>query len=96
MADGKAFHIRAPAATWFLRRMQPGTVAERRIYAAVNSHNLTSCRINPAFLPKRCDWIFCSIKVRLFYEVARHFGVTFNADRRSLVRVQASACPRTN
>jgi hypothetical protein len=41
MAGGKAFHIRAPSATWF------------------------------------------------FYEVGRHFGVTFYADRRSLVGVQA-------
>jgi hypothetical protein len=43
---------------------QPGTVAERRIHAAADPRNLTSCRINPAFLPKRCDWTFCSIKVR--------------------------------
>jgi hypothetical protein len=39
---------------------QPGTAVERRIHAAANPHNLTSCRINPVFLPKRCDWIFCS------------------------------------
>jgi len=33
-------------------------MAERRIHAAANPHNSTSCRINPAFLPKRCDRIF--------------------------------------
>jgi hypothetical protein len=56
-----------------VKRVQPGTVAERRIHAAVDPHNLTSCRINPAFLPKRCDWIFSSIiKVRT---VKRHAAV---------------------
>jgi hypothetical protein len=31
-----------------------GTATERRIHAAVSLHKLTSCRINPAFLLKRC------------------------------------------
>jgi hypothetical protein len=38
--------------------VQPGTATERRIHAAANPHNSTSCRINPAFLPKRCGRIF--------------------------------------
>jgi hypothetical protein len=38
--------------------VQLGSAAERRIHAAANPHNSTSCRINPAFLPKRCDRIF--------------------------------------
>jgi len=37
---------------------------ERRIHAAADPRNLTSCRINPAFLPKQCDWTYYSIQVR--------------------------------
>ena len=53
-----------PMASGRIRWMHPGAAAERRIYAAANPHHLTSCRINPAFLLKQCDWIFCGIKAR--------------------------------
>ena len=57
--DGKFW----PAA---VRRAQPDTPAERRIHAAVSLHHLTSCRINPAFLLKRCTG---------FVAVSRHAPV---------------------
>jgi hypothetical protein len=46
-------------------RAQTGAAVERRIHAAADPRDLTSCRINPAFLlPERHDWTFRSIKVR--------------------------------
>jgi hypothetical protein len=50
------FYCQSPAPT--AAEVQSGTAAERRIHAAANPHHSTSCRINPAFLPKRCDRIF--------------------------------------
>jgi len=66
--DGETVAASKTIASQFLEPVllgtQPGIAAERRIHAAANPNNLTSCRINPAFLPKRCDRTFRSIKVR--------------------------------
>jgi hypothetical protein len=47
---------------------QSGTAAERRIHAAASPHNSTFCRINPAFLPKRCAGFFAVFPWAVVYK----------------------------
>jgi hypothetical protein len=41
-----------------------GPRRERRIHAAAGTRDYMSCRMNPAFLPKRCNLAYRSVKVR--------------------------------
>jgi hypothetical protein len=89
MADGKAFQIRASTATRFFTKDATGHCGgtPHLCYSEFAQFNILPDKSGVPAETMRLD--FCSIKVRPFYEVARHFGVTFYADRRSLVRVQA-------